>query len=167
MSTPVSFLLNVFCCNFISLAMEVHFSLPLMRHFLRTSACPDGDALLRKACVDGEPAAVQLLVLALKIRANRRTRRSFSDVVDNMDKSSRPRWLRELVGHLFSLYNLLVLMCAPTEHNAPHSLNLSRRQQRALARTGAVRENRVTFKAASTDAQKLFQPDYRISKSFP
>lgn len=73
------------------LRMNVHFNMPLLQHFLRTSHCSDGDSLLRKACVDGEPGAVQLLVFATKIRSNRRTRRSVEQVMAALDKAERPR----------------------------------------------------------------------------
>ena len=134
-------------------------NMPLVRHFLRTSRCKDGDSLLRRACLDGEPGAVQLLLLALKVRANRRTRRSFDVVRDALSRSSRPRWLSRLAKQLYSLYQVLSLLCAPMDHNPATTLTLSRKQQRELSGTSAVKVNRVTLAAAASEkARELWEP---------
>ena len=139
--------------------MEIHLNMSLLRHFLRTGIVTDGHTIVRMACDDGEPAAVQLLVLCLKIRANPRTRRTFDSVTNALRSGQRPRWLTKLERHLFSLYRLLSAMSAPSSHRPTSGLHLSRRQQRILSATGVVRENRTTLKQqASTTAKALFGP---------
>ena len=139
--------------------MEISLHMPLLRHFLRTSNCSDGMAVLRKAVVDGEPSAVQLLLLCTKVRANRRTRRNFQQVADAMRVQPVPRWLSRLAKQMFNLYQLLTLMSSPTTHRPSSTLELSRGQQRQLAHTGAVRVNRTTLAdAASQAATELYIP---------
>ena len=75
-------------CSKMSTELNIH--LPLMRHFLRTSNCSCGFDVLRKACEDGEPGAVQILLLAIKIRANRRTRRTFGTVRSALQAANAP-----------------------------------------------------------------------------
>ena len=84
--------------------------MPLLRHFLRTSNCADGEGLLHKACVDCEPAAIQLLLVCLKVRTNRRTRRSYADVQAALQLAVRPQWLRRLARGMFSVYKALELL---------------------------------------------------------
>ena len=148
--------------------MELHMNMPLVRHFLRTSRCQDGDAVLQRACNDGEPGAVQLLLLALKVRSNRRTRRTFDVVRASLSRTTRPRWLSRLAKQLFSLYRVLSLLCAPVEHNPSSTLSLSRRQQRELSATGAVKVNRTTLAAAASDkAGKLWDPCFFCMDTLP
>ena len=87
--------------------MELQLSMPLVRHFLRSSNCKDGYDVLKKACVDAEPAAIQLLLVCTKIRANRRTRRSYEQVQAALSGPTKPRWLSRLAKGLFSVYKAL------------------------------------------------------------
>ena len=55
-----------------------------MRHFLVRSDCQSGQDVVNKACTDVEPGSIALLLLAVKIRANRETRRTFQQVARAM-----------------------------------------------------------------------------------
>ena len=138
--------------------MELHINLDLLRHFLRTSNFRDPNCLMQKAVENGDPGAVQMLLLCIKVRANHRTRRTWVAVRGAYRSTARPRWYNKLAKQMFNLYRLLRSMCVPTIHAPTTDLNLSLRQQRVLSTTGTVRFNRETIaEAASRVATKLFR----------
>ena len=144
--------------------MAIELDMTLVRHFLRTAIIDSGEALVRKACDDGEPAAIQLLLLGLKVRVNKRTRRTFAHVRSALRLEERPRWLRVLMKRLYALYNCLRGMAVPMNHAPVHPLRLSRHQQRALQSTGAVVPDRRTLHQKSNEAaSKLHSPDNSLT----
>ena len=119
--------------------------MPLMRHFLRSTTYGDGFLLLDAACVQGEPAAVQLLLVALRVRRNPRSRRTFHQVSSALQLAAKPRWLVTLARKLFALYSVLRGMSIPSGHHPSSAVILSRRQRRHLAPTGLVRDVRQSL----------------------
>ena len=137
----------------------VEFNLNLLRHLLRSTNFTSGDNVLDAACNLGEPAAVQLVLLGLKVRNNPRTRRSFAAVLRAFRKAKKPTWYRVLKSHLFALYSSLRSLCIPTSHRPTTCMTLSRQQRRALLGIGLAREDRRTLaQRASQAAGTLFGP---------
>ena len=122
----------------------IELDMSLVRQFLRSAPLREGRDLLVAACTNCEPAAIQLLLLALKSRANKRTRRSYSAVCSALAEQDPPKWLGVLEQQLFSLYSCLRRICIPTKHKPRNTMNLSRRQ-RFMAATGLVTVDRETL----------------------
>lgn len=51
--------------------------LPVLRHALATTVYHSGKQIMQAAVRDGEPGALQVVLLATQIRVNRRTRRYY------------------------------------------------------------------------------------------
>ena len=149
---------------FLSAHMALELNVHLLRHFLRSTNFQDGEGILHAACALGEPAAVQILLLGLKIRANPRTRRTFRTVVRAMRQSARPRWLNVLGRHLYGLYCNLGLLSLPLGHQPTPAVHFSRRQVRALAGTGLVREDKTSLEERATiRSRALYQPSRSLN----
>ena len=84
--------------------------------------------MVRKAVRDGEPGAVALLLLALKVRCNKRTRRNFAAVRRAFNDPVQPRWFTVLQKQVWRLYGLLKSMSLPRGRHATERLPLSRAQ---------------------------------------
>ena len=134
--------------------MALEFNMPLVRHFLRSTNFSDGFPLLDAACNLGEPAAVQLLLLCLKVRNNPRTRRTFAHVCRALAQAKKVRWLNVLARHIHAIYANLRAMSIPMKHKPAAQVHLSRRQQRRLLGTGMVYESRLTLKQKACGVAK-------------
>lgn len=117
--------LNFLPLQFLKNAMSLHLSMPLLRHFLRTSSCKSGLEVIKKACRDGEPGAISIILLAVKVRGNRRTRRTFQQVRDAALLARPPRWFTVLSKQIGRLYDLLKSMCVPRVKRATNQLSLA------------------------------------------
>lgn len=139
--------------------MSLHINMPLLRHFLRSSRCANGADVLRRACADGEPGAISLVLLAIKLRSNRRTRRTFIQVQATYGLNKLPRWYTVLSNQLWRLYTLMHSLCEPQGDRVVEGVSLPRSLQRRFASTGALRVNRLTLKEqAEAQAKELWVP---------
>ena len=77
-----------------------------IRSYLGEPVRSGAAAVMMDALVYLSPGAVFLIKLLLSFRLNRRTRRSFDDVVNAFAEATPPRWIGVLSKQLWNLYRL-------------------------------------------------------------
>ena len=77
-----------------------------IRQYLAQNARKDMEAVLQDAAIFKDPGAVALLDFLLRLRVNRRSRRTLEEVEHACTVAQRPRWLTVLQKNLWNLYRL-------------------------------------------------------------
>jgi hypothetical protein len=115
----------------------IHLDMVVLRHYFRTRQPRHGLDVLRDAAVLHEPGAKQLVLFALQLRANRRSRRTFAHVVAQARLRNHPTWYSRLAKTVMGLFQCCRKQCVPMAPTAGRTLpGLSRRHRRALSGHG-------------------------------
>ena len=117
----------------------------LLRHYFRSRQPRTGKDVLRDAAVLHEPGAKQLVLFALQLRSNTRSRRSYAQVVAQARSRRHANWYERLAKTLMGLFQVCRKQCvpiAPVVGQAPQGL--SRRHRRSLSGHGLAKPSHVT-----------------------
>ena len=106
---PISLILEYLPCCFcpsILLAFSQRMEFSLLRAHLGEPVRKAARDVLLDALVFLIPGAVYLIEFLLRMRVNRRTRRTFADAVAAFAMATPPKWLGVLSKQLWNLYRL-------------------------------------------------------------
>jgi hypothetical protein len=128
----------------------------LLRHYLVHANPGTGDQILADAFGHGEAGALELLRLALEMRANVRTVHPLAHFQAEWGKRGRrARWYTDSRGRFLSLFRTLRKLAQPNNPATDSRLQLSRQATRLLTGSGATRECRTTLRDRAAEQADL------------